>query len=240
MFTFGLTLNELFTGEIHKFHQSKRRVELTRQSSIVSELIERCIDNQSTKRPSSVEIEDVLIRFRRSFDVHLSDKHKNYSNETMKRKDEILVAFNDDYFSRESLPNRSEPAARSSLVRESRNVILIRQHFDDMMKQFDEVREKQLDENNDRRDFNKFARHVVKARPGNIAVPKNFEEQRLVSPVARLERCRTPTPFLERDKISPSNRFDEIDRRLELVRRQAGFERLSPRIDDRFKHFHFN
>ncbi|CAF3933797.1 unnamed protein product [Didymodactylos carnosus] len=53
VYTFGLTLNELFTETKHKFDIFTGRKTLTTQSPILSELITRCIDSDPKQRPTA-------------------------------------------------------------------------------------------------------------------------------------------------------------------------------------------
>jgi hypothetical protein len=78
VFTFGLTLNELFTEKIHRFIQSTKRIQLIEESSIFREWILQCIREQSNGRPTAAEMEDVLHKYRRATDQYIKEKCPNY------------------------------------------------------------------------------------------------------------------------------------------------------------------
>ncbi|CAF0831256.1 unnamed protein product [Rotaria sp. Silwood1] len=137
VFTFGLTLNELFTEKLHRFIQATKRIQITEQSSIFLDLITRCIHHEPTQRPTAVELEDVLNMYRRAAEKYIKEKHPNYTSQTLATKDAIFVKFYDEYHKLQ----KEEPKPVYSLPPRPRfNSDLIRQYFDDMMKQFNSIR----------------------------------------------------------------------------------------------------
>src|SRR5205085_5403009 len=60
VYTFGLTINELFTEKKHHFDPLTRLIKLKNSSPIFPDLIDRCIHNNPNQRPSAIEIETTL------------------------------------------------------------------------------------------------------------------------------------------------------------------------------------
>ncbi|CAF1602978.1 unnamed protein product, partial [Didymodactylos carnosus] len=67
IFTFGLTLNELFTETSHDFIFSQHKIQLRKQSPIFTELIARCLANNPECRPTAIEIEKTLTLYDHGF-----------------------------------------------------------------------------------------------------------------------------------------------------------------------------
>ncbi len=94
VFTFGLTLNHLFT---EKQHQSIQfiitKVKLAEQSPIFSELIARCIHDNPSQRPSAIEIETTLHAYKRAFDKLVLSEHLEYIQLSTEDKNEVFLKF---------------------------------------------------------------------------------------------------------------------------------------------------
>ncbi|CAF1946493.1 unnamed protein product [Rotaria magnacalcarata] len=137
VFTFGLTLNELFTEKLHRFIQPTKRIQISEESSIFFDLITRCINDESSQRPTATEIEDILNKYRLAADKYINEKHPNYTSQTLAVKDAIFIKFyNEHHKLQQEEPKQiyvlpPKPHFSSTLVRE---------YFDDMMKQFNNIR----------------------------------------------------------------------------------------------------
>lgn len=76
IFTFGLTLNELFTSTKHSFAGvPSGKVSLYNVSPIFGELISRCIAYDPRRRPTAIEVEAVLDVFGNGFNERVLMKH---------------------------------------------------------------------------------------------------------------------------------------------------------------------
>lgn len=94
IFTFGLTLNYLFT---EKQHQSIQfiitKVKLVEQSPIFSELIARCIHDNPSQRPTAIEIEETLQAYKRGFQKLVLLEHPEYIQLSTEVKNEVFLKF---------------------------------------------------------------------------------------------------------------------------------------------------
>ena len=93
-YTYGLTLNQLFTETMHdaKFNSSGSRITITKQSPIFYEdIIFKCLDNDSKLRPTATEIEKTLEFYEQAFsETMLTD---NYTKMNQKEKDQVFIQF---------------------------------------------------------------------------------------------------------------------------------------------------
>ncbi|CAF3523486.1 unnamed protein product [Rotaria socialis] len=94
IYTYGLTLNQLFTEAMHDFRFAAPlpRVTLTKTSPIFyDEIILRCLDSDSKRRPTAVEIEKTLQFYEEAF---LGMMHSDsYSRMNTKQKDQVFIEF---------------------------------------------------------------------------------------------------------------------------------------------------
>lgn len=94
VFTFGLTLNYLFT---EKEHETIRRVipkvKLTEESPIFRELIARCIHDHPSQRPSAIELEATLQTYKRGFDQIVLSENPKYIQLPTEAKNEVFLKF---------------------------------------------------------------------------------------------------------------------------------------------------
>jgi serine/threonine protein kinase len=96
IYTYGLTLNQLFTETMHdaKFNSSGSRITITKQSPIFYEdIILKCLDNDSKRRPTATEIEKTLEFYEHAFsETMLTD---DYTKMNQKEKDQVFIQFYD-------------------------------------------------------------------------------------------------------------------------------------------------
>jgi len=94
IYTYGLTLNQLFTETMHdvRLNSSGSRITITKQSPILYEdIILRCLDNDSKRRPTAVEIEKTLELYEQAFtETMLSDA---YTKMNAREKDKVFLEF---------------------------------------------------------------------------------------------------------------------------------------------------
>jgi serine/threonine protein kinase len=94
VFTFGLTLNELFTETDHKtvldLRTFRPKVVRNENSPVFEELIERCLRNDPTHRPSALEIETTLTLYRDAFSKLIT---LQYATSSREEKDKIFLQF---------------------------------------------------------------------------------------------------------------------------------------------------
>ncbi|CAF1191142.1 unnamed protein product [Rotaria sordida] len=180
VFTYGLTLNELFTEKIHRFNQSTKHVQLIEQSPIFIDLILKCILDESTRRPTAIKLEHTLHKYRQAVDRHIKEKCPNYTNQTIATKDSIFIHFYNEYHQQEKAKPK---AVFSPPPRPHINLDLIRQHFEDMMKQFSSIDEKDADRNKDQSEVMKFKKYLD--NPSSVPV---------IGPIKKDRRPSTPSP----------------------------------------------
>lgn len=86
IYTFGLTINELFTEKKHQFDLLTRRIQLTTRSPVFIDLIDRCILNGPSQRPSAIEIETTLCMYKRVIEKYILEKKIKYANMSIEDK----------------------------------------------------------------------------------------------------------------------------------------------------------
>ena len=112
VFTFGLTLNQLFTETIHQYGIDLRtflpKAMRTTKSPVFEELIERCLRDNPTHRPSALEIETTLILYERAFSKLIT---LEYATSTNEEKDKAFLQFYGEFDpqAREELAKRFPP-----------------------------------------------------------------------------------------------------------------------------------
>ncbi|CAF3170654.1 unnamed protein product [Rotaria sp. Silwood2] len=94
IFTFGLTLNELFTSKKHTFQMlASKKIAFQEESPIFADLIARCTADDPKRRPTAIEIEKTLDLYVTGFNEIVFKKHLSYINLSTEDKNEIFVAF---------------------------------------------------------------------------------------------------------------------------------------------------
>jgi serine/threonine protein kinase len=112
VFTFGLTLNQLFTETVHEYGMDVRtfrpKAKITRKSPVFEELIERCLRDNPTHRPSALEIETTLNLYERAFSKLITLR---YITSTPEGKDKAFLQFYGEFDpqAREVLAKRFPP-----------------------------------------------------------------------------------------------------------------------------------
>ncbi|CAF2064234.1 unnamed protein product [Rotaria magnacalcarata] len=94
IFTFGLTLNEIFTSTKHSFETLPTgKISFHNKSTIFYELISKCVAYDPKRRSTAIEIEKTLDVFGDSFNELVLMKHPSYMSRSTKEKDKIFIAF---------------------------------------------------------------------------------------------------------------------------------------------------
>ncbi|CAF1179511.1 unnamed protein product [Didymodactylos carnosus] len=94
VFTFGLTLNELFTSTKHSFQPLVNdKIAFQEKSLIFDDLIARCTAHDPKRRPAAIEIEKTLDLYSAGFDEIVLKKHPSYIKLSAEEKNEIFIAF---------------------------------------------------------------------------------------------------------------------------------------------------
>jgi serine/threonine protein kinase len=94
IFTFGLTLNELFTSTKHSFQPFvSNKIAFQEQSPIFDNLIARCTADDPKRRPTAIEIEKTFDLYITGFNEIVLKKHPSYINLSTKDKNDIFIAF---------------------------------------------------------------------------------------------------------------------------------------------------
>ncbi|CAF3032277.1 unnamed protein product [Rotaria sp. Silwood2] len=186
VFTYGLTLNELFTEKTHRFNQSTKRVQLIEQSPIFTNFILKCIRDESTRRPTAVRLENTLHKYRQAVDQYIKEKCPDYTKNTIETKDSIFIGFYHEYRKKEKVepkPIFPPPPPPKPHV----NLDLIRQHFEDMMKQFNNVHGQDADCKKDDPKVVKLKKYLDNPNPVLV-----------VEPVKKDRRAATPSSHVHR------------------------------------------
>ncbi|CAF0849079.1 unnamed protein product [Adineta steineri] len=94
IYTYGLTLNQLFTETMHDFHfdHSTSRIIITKPSPVFyDEIIVKCLETDSKQRPIAVEIEKTLELYEEAFnETRISD---GYTRMNTQEKDKVFLEF---------------------------------------------------------------------------------------------------------------------------------------------------
>jgi serine/threonine protein kinase len=94
IFTFGLTLNELFTEIQHHFRPlANEKIVFRVESPVFPDLITRCTANDPKHRPAAIEIEKTLELYSQGFDHIVLKENLAYINLSTERKNEIFIKF---------------------------------------------------------------------------------------------------------------------------------------------------
>lgn len=94
IFTFGLTLSELFTERKHIFDDLTNRITISEKSPIFTELIQRCIHDDLKQRPTAIEIETTLRRYRLAIEKFIVGNKIQYGNlETSEKNFVFLTVY---------------------------------------------------------------------------------------------------------------------------------------------------
>ncbi|CAF2639110.1 unnamed protein product [Rotaria sp. Silwood2] len=94
IFTYGLTLNQLFTEKMHDFRFASPvpRIIITKESPIFyDDIISRCLDENSKRRPTAIEIEKTLEFYEEAFSKTMNSN--SYTKMNTPQKDKIFIEF---------------------------------------------------------------------------------------------------------------------------------------------------
>ncbi|CAF1280001.1 unnamed protein product [Rotaria sp. Silwood1] len=94
IYTFGLTLNHLFTEKAHDFRSSLRlpRAIIIEKSPILyDEIISRCLDEDSKQRPTAIEIEKILKFYEQAFSKTINQS--TYEKMNTQQKNKVFMEF---------------------------------------------------------------------------------------------------------------------------------------------------
>ncbi|CAF1254749.1 unnamed protein product [Didymodactylos carnosus] len=97
IFTFGLTLNHLFTGIMHDYDQLNRKPIIKKQSPIFWNLIARCIVTDPKQRPTAFEIEKILDLYNLSFNEMIK-QYRHYTELSTEDKDKVFKQFYERFY----------------------------------------------------------------------------------------------------------------------------------------------
>ncbi|CAF2338805.1 unnamed protein product [Rotaria sp. Silwood2] len=94
IFTFGLTLNELFTETQHAFRCSiKEKIVFREESPIFQDLIARCTADDPKHRPPAIEIEKILELYAQGFEAIVLKKNLDYIRLSTEEKNQVFIKF---------------------------------------------------------------------------------------------------------------------------------------------------
>jgi len=112
VYTFGLTINELFTEKKHEFELLTRRIKLTSRSSVFADLIDRCTHNVPSQRPSAIEVETTLRMYKQAIEKYIIEKKIKYANTSTEDKNLTFITIYDTLYPEidQILKNKFPPA----------------------------------------------------------------------------------------------------------------------------------
>ena len=87
VFTFGLTLNELYGGSHHFNHPIRLKV----PAPVALKLINQCVNHDPTKRPNSNKIKRTIKLYRRVIDESFQKYYPNYKELSQKKKNDVFI-----------------------------------------------------------------------------------------------------------------------------------------------------
>ena len=94
IFTFGLTLNQLFTSKMHSFQPFvSDKIAFQEKSPVFHELIARCTAHDPQRRPAAIEIEKTLQLYSQGFIEVVVKKHPSYLRVSTQEKDNMFMMF---------------------------------------------------------------------------------------------------------------------------------------------------
>ncbi|CAF1345089.1 unnamed protein product, partial [Didymodactylos carnosus] len=93
IYTFGLTLNALFTDTKHGFHPLTRQKLVIKQSPVFWDLISRCTDDYPEQRPTALEMEKTLELYNVAFQQLVLQKELTYIDLSSEDKNKRFMEF---------------------------------------------------------------------------------------------------------------------------------------------------
>ena len=91
VFTFGLTINVLFTEVRHKFNILDRSIELVHRSPVFADVIDECLQKEPSQRPSAANISMKLCKYKEEFERFLCEQHVGFDAMTMQDQDTYFI-----------------------------------------------------------------------------------------------------------------------------------------------------
>lgn len=88
IFTFGLTLNEIYGGSHHDFFVFGKKIK--KMAPVFSALIESCVDKDPKKRPSANRINVELQKYRNTINRFVSKYEETYKNLPVDIKNQLF------------------------------------------------------------------------------------------------------------------------------------------------------
>ena len=89
IFTFGLTLNELYGGS----HFVTQPIRINKQAVLANKLISKCVDLDPRNRPDSYTIKINAKRYRDTINESIQKHTPDYQELNLTRKNEIFLHF---------------------------------------------------------------------------------------------------------------------------------------------------
>lgn len=94
IFTYGLTLNELFTSKRHSFQMlARNKIAFVEESPIFPDLIGRCTVDDPKRRPTALEIEKTFDLYMTGFQELAVKQHPNYNRLSNDERNRIFLDF---------------------------------------------------------------------------------------------------------------------------------------------------
>ncbi len=91
VYTFGLTINELFVQKPHQFDVLTRHINITHPSPIFTDLITRCVHKDPSQRPTAIEIETTLRMYKKAIEKYIIEKNIKYASMSTDEKNSTFM-----------------------------------------------------------------------------------------------------------------------------------------------------
>ena len=91
VYTFGLTINELFVQKPHQFDVLTRHINITHPSPIFTDLITRCVHKDPSQRPTAIEIETTLRMYKKAIEKYIIEKNVKYASMSTDEKNSTFM-----------------------------------------------------------------------------------------------------------------------------------------------------
>ena len=98
IFSFGLTLNDVFTSKVSSFHRdNSHNIHYIFKSRIFTNLIYGCTAKHPDNRPTASYVENILKDYAYNFGNIVESRYPNYANADTEEKNDAFMEFYEKY-----------------------------------------------------------------------------------------------------------------------------------------------
>ena len=93
IYTFGLTLNELYGGR-HEIDDRLRKIVIRKKTPVFFDLVQKCIDDNPEKRPEARQLENIL----RNYEEKISEAidRESYKQLNGRERNDLFIKIYED------------------------------------------------------------------------------------------------------------------------------------------------